>query len=219
MKKSEKELRLHISRLESIIDNLPFEVWYKDVDGKYLIVNKKVEDYFTKPKDEIVGKKDHDLYPEDTAKIFAEGDRALVLGEEPDFYELRLDNDVYEDFKRPVFDASGELIGTTGFSRNITQIKKAHEELVERERSKSILLANAPGVAFRCANDADYTVTYLSDSCYDLTGYTAVELLSMNPSYNDLIRPEYRRALIRKWDSDDHDDTIATDEYPITTKS
>ena len=46
MKKTEEELRLRISRLESIIDNLPFEIWYKDNDGKYLIVNKKVEEYF-----------------------------------------------------------------------------------------------------------------------------------------------------------------------------
>ena len=41
----------------------------------------------------------------------------------------------------------------------------------------------------------------------------------MKPSYNDLILPEYRQALIRKWDSEDESDTISTDEYPINTKS
>lgn len=219
MKMNEEDLLLQISRLESILNHLPFEVWYKDTEGKYIFINKKVEEYFGKPKEEIIGKNDYELYPEDTAELFAAGDRAVIGGESRGFFEFNLNNDTYEDYKSPIFDSAGELIGTTGFSRNISQIKKAHQQLIESERNKSLLLANAPGVAFHCANDADYTVTYLSDSCYALTGYTADELLSMKPSYNDLIHPEYRRALIGKWDSDDQDDTISTDEYPIYTKS
>ncbi len=219
MKNTEEELLLRISRLESIIDNLPFETWYKDPDGNYLIVNKKVEEYFRKPKEEIIGKNDYDLYPKDTAETFAGTDRAAIEGEDLDFYILNVGDDLYEDYKRPIFDDSGQLIGTTGVSRNITHVKKANDMLKDKEPNNSILLANMPGVAFRCDNDADYTVTYLSDSCYGLTGYTAKELLSLNPSYNDLIHPEYRRALKTKWDSEEDENTISTDEYPITTKS
>ncbi|HYE67214.1 MAG TPA: PAS domain S-box protein, partial [Anaerovoracaceae bacterium] len=219
MKKSEEELRLHISRLESIIDNMPFEVWYKDIDCNYQIVNKNIVEYFGKPKEEIIGKNNFELYPLDAAKAFAVSDRAAINGEELKFFELDFDNKIYEEYKQPVFDDSGKLIGITGFSRNITQRKKAIDELAVSERNKSILLSNMPGVAFRCANDANYTVTFISDSCFELTGYTAEELLSMKLSYNDLIHPEYRRALIGKWDSEDEENTISTDEYPITTKS
>lgn len=219
MKKTEEELLLHISRLEAILDHLPFEVWYKDIDGNYLIVNKTVEEFFGKPKDEIIGKNDYDLYPEGTAEVIVCSDSAAIGGNEFELCEINLDDDIYEDYKRPVFDNTGELIGTTGFSRNITQIKKEHQELIESERNKTLLLANAPGVAFRCINDANYTVTFISDSCYDLTGYTAEEIISLKPSYNDLIHPEYRRALIVKWDTEDQTNTISTDEYPITTKS
>ena len=56
-----------------------------------------------------------------------------------------------------------------GFSRNITQSKKENEALIENERNKSLLLSNMPGVVFRCDNDANYTVTYISEGCYDLT--------------------------------------------------
>ena len=219
MKKTEEELLLHISRLESIIDNMPFEVWYKDINCNYLIVNKNLEEYFGKPKEEIVGKNNYELYPAEAAETFAASDRAAIEGVELKFFEIDFENNIFEEYKQPIFDASGKLIGITGFSRNITQRKKAIDELVESERNKSILLSNMPGVAFRCINDADYTVTYISDSCYDLTGYTAEVLLSMKPSYNDLIHPEYRRALIVKWDAEDGDNTISTDEYPITTKS
>lgn len=51
MKKTEEELLLHISRLEAIIDNMPFEVWYKDTDCNYLIINKNLQEYFGKPKE------------------------------------------------------------------------------------------------------------------------------------------------------------------------
>ncbi len=219
MKKTEEELRLYISRLEAVIDNLPYEVWYKDLKGNYQIINKKIEEDFGKPKEELLGRNDYELYPEDMADFLVGRDRAVMDREDTQHYELNLGNDIYEDYKRPVFDENGELIGTTGHSRNITQIKKVKEALAESERNQLILLSNMPGVAFRCDNDPNYTVIFISDSCYDLTGYTAEELLSMKPSYNDLIHPEYRRALIEKWDAEDDGDTISTDEYPITTKS
>ena len=57
MKKTKEELLLNISRLEAIIDNLPFEVWFKDTDGKYLVVNKKLVDYFKTTKQELTGKR------------------------------------------------------------------------------------------------------------------------------------------------------------------
>lgn len=219
MKKTEEELLLHISRLEAIVNNLPFQAWYKDSDGKYLIVNNKVEEELERPKEEIIGKNDYELYPKDTAEACIGTDRAAIEGENSGFYEFRIGNDVFEDYKQPVYNVSGELIGTTGLSQNITQRKKAAERLKSIEQNNSMLLTNMPGVAFRCNNDAEYTVTFISESCYDLTGYTAAELLAGKPSYNDLIHPEYRRALIGKWDSESDANVISTDEYPIRTKS
>lgn len=219
MKKTEEELLLHLSRLESTLDNLPFEVWLKDVNCNYLIVNKSIEDYFGKSKDEIIGKNNFELYPEEAAKIFNESDRAALEGAELKLFELDFDNNVFEEYKKPVRDDAGKIIGVTGFSRNITQRKLAIDALEKSEQNKAELLSNMPGVAFRCDNDADYTVIFISESCLGLTGYTAEELLSFCPSYNDLIHPEYRKALKTKWDTEDADNTISTDEYPITTKS
>ena len=135
------------------------------------------------------------------------------------FLSWIFENNVYEEYKKPVLDETGKIIGITGFSRNITQKKLAIDALTKSEQNKAELLSNVPGVVFRCNNDADYTVTYLSEGCYGLTGYTAEELISLKPSYNDLIHPEYRKALKKKWDSEDDENTISTDEYPITTKS
>lgn len=220
MRKTEEELRLHISRLEAIIDNLPFEVWFKDLKGNYLIINKEVEKYFDKPRKELLGRNDYELYPEDKADFMVGSDQAVMEQEDSGYYELSIDNDVFEDYKRPIFDESGELIGTIGYAKNITQSKKENEALAESERNKTILLANAPGVAFRCSNDAEYTITFISDSCLELTGYTAEELIAGRPAYNQLIPPQYRSALIRKWGTENKQkEFISTDEYPIIAKS
>ena len=53
------------------------------------------------------------------------------------------------------------------------------------------LLDNLPGLAYRCKNDADWTMEFLSDGCVDVTGYAPSDLLFNNVlSYADLIHPE-----------------------------
>lgn len=83
---------------------------------------------------------------------------------------------------------------------DITERKKMEEALIESERSKSVLLSHLPGLAYRCSNDEDWTMHYVSAGCLALTGYHAESLLeNRDLSYNDLIAPEYREALRTEW--------------------
>jgi len=84
--------------------------------------------------------------------------------------------------------------------QDITGRKVIEEALNESERSKSVLLANLPGLAYRCNYDRDWTMQYVSEGCFDLTGYTPESLLyNRDLSYNDIIAPEYREALWIEW--------------------
>lgn len=77
--------------------------------------------------------------------------------------------------------------------QDITKRKAVESALWESERSKSVLLANLPGMAYRCDNGREWTMRFVSEGCYDLTGYRAESLLgNRDLSYNDLIAPEYR---------------------------
>lgn len=219
MDKTKDELLLYVSRLEAIIDNLPYEVWFKDTNGKYLVVNQKIADYFDKTKEELVGKTDHDIYPKSFADDYVGSDRALLSGRYEEFFQYDLWGNTYEDYKRPVIDQNGTVIGITGYSKNMTEYKHAREELLRSNPNGTVLVSNMPGIAFRCTNDANYTVVYLSEGCFELTGYTAEELMRGNPYFNDLIQPEYKKALIEKWNSEDKNVLITTDEYPIRTRS
>jgi len=83
---------------------------------------------------------------------------------------------------------------------DISARKEINETLKESERSKAVLLANLPGMAYRCKYDRKWTMQYVSAGCYKLTGYTAESLINNRDiSFNDIITPEYRDAIWEKW--------------------
>jgi len=101
---------------------------------------------------------------------------------------------------------------------DINEKKLAKAELLESERNKSILLSNLPGIAYRCRFDKNWTMEYLSEGCYSLTGYKAEEIIDNKKiAYNDLISNEYREKVWKKWvDAVDKKEKFIY-EYPIIT--
>ncbi len=101
---------------------------------------------------------------------------------------------------------------------DIQERKQAQEALRESERSKSVLLSHLPGMAYRCLNDRDWTMLFVSEGCYALTGYTPQSLLhNRDLSFNDLISPEYREILWQEWKSVLAMKAPFRHEYEITT--
>jgi diguanylate cyclase (GGDEF)-like protein/PAS domain S-box-containing protein len=210
----------NMEALQIIIDNLPFYTWYKDMDGRYLAVNNSFAEYTGMSKEQILGKTDYDLYPEVEAKIYQASDQAVIKDQSQEFFESIVNGKWKEEYKRPVYDKKGNIIGTTGFSRDISVRKSVENELKESERSKAVLLSNLPGVAYRCLNDKDWTMTFLSDGCFELTGYFPEELLGNKLiSYNELISPETREHIYDKWTADIEANKKSSDEYKIITRS
>lgn len=70
--------------------------------------------------------------------------------------------------------------------------------LRERERFLRTLIGNLPGVVFRCRADADFTKEFISDGCFDLTGYRAEELVGGNAAttWSELMHPEDRERVL-----------------------
>ena len=74
------------------------------------------------------------------------------------------------------------------------------EALEQSERSKSVLLKNLPGMAYRCRYDEQWTMEFISEGCTRLTGYDIDDLLgNARLSFNDLILPAYRQFLRDTW--------------------
>lgn len=105
-------------------------------------------------------------------------------------------------------------------AQDISERKKSEKELIERERQYSALISNLPGFVYRCANDKDWTMYFISNGCEAVTGYTPDEfLLNKNISFNDIIHPDYQNKLHLIWDDVLQNRSTFEYEYPIITKS
>jgi diguanylate cyclase (GGDEF)-like protein/PAS domain S-box-containing protein len=104
--------------------------------------------------------------------------------------------------------------------QDINKRKLAEEALRESERSKSVLLSHLPGMAFRCKYDRDWTIEFVSQGCFELTGYKQESLIyNKEISYDDLIAPEYKDVLSSEWDRVIAMKTSFRHEYEIITAS
>ncbi len=64
---------------------------------------------------------------------------------------------------------------------------------IKKEQELSTLFSNLPGMAYRCDNNRNYTMHFVSGGCKDLTGYEPEEVMHNNTvAYGELIHPDDR---------------------------
>jgi len=77
--------------------------------------------------------------------------------------------------------------------------RRLHREMRQTERFVSTLFSNLPGMVYRCRNDRDWTMEFVSEGAHELTGYTPEELTDDRPpSFADLVHPEDGERVRRK---------------------
>ncbi len=133
-KAGEERLRQSEANQRAILDNSPYLTWLKDPAGRYLKINKayaahaRLEDA-----QQVVGLTDFDLWPKELAEKYRADDAEVMASRQQQrIEEPSLDGDRMlwvETFKSPVIDENGNLLGTVGFARDITERKQAEEQI------------------------------------------------------------------------------------------
>ncbi len=77
-KHTAKALEESVSRFNTFMDNLPALAFIKDVDGKYIYLNRAVESFYNQTVEQRVGKTDHELWPKTIATEIIENDRRVL---------------------------------------------------------------------------------------------------------------------------------------------
>ena len=120
-----------------VLDNVPYLVWFKDNNGKYLHVNRAFADSYRKKTEEIIGKSDFDLCSYEKAVEFHNSDEEVKLHKKRQFFEqieTLFDSDTtFETYKTPVLDENENVIGIAGIAREITDNTQMEKTLHERE--------------------------------------------------------------------------------------
>jgi len=103
-------------------------------------------------------------------------------------------------------------------AQEITRRKEMEADLLESERSKSVLLSHLPGLAYRCKYDRQWTMEFVSAGCSTLTGYSPEGLISNKElAFCDLVAPEYRESLWIEWEKTLAKKVPLNYEYQIIT--
>ena len=138
-KQTEDALRVSEKRFSDIINNTSSVIYLKDLEGRYLLINRQFENLFNVTKDESAGKTDHDIFPKDMADAFRENDKAVLKTGTPlELEEEALHDDgihTYISVKFPLYNVEGNPYGVCGISTDITERKRA-EEALQRVRDE-----------------------------------------------------------------------------------
>lgn len=149
---------------------------------------------------EIIGKPLYDFCrPEDRESVRECVQRVFVTGESAVFEGpgLRLDGREhwYASHFGPILE-DGKVVAVSAISMNVTDRRRAELALRESERRLSTLMSTLPGMAYRCNNDPNWTMEFVSEGCLPLTGYESCELVGNRViSYGDLIQPDDRKSV------------------------
>lgn len=187
LKEKEAELREREIRLQAIMDNSPAIIAVKDVTGRYLIANRRLQELF--PGQQLRGKTPFDLLPRDTAQMLHDHDQQVLEAKRAmEFEEIIAhgnESRTYFSVKFPFRDVAGRIYALGTISTDITERKRAEEE-----RNRFFTLA----VDMLCTAGYDGYFKRLNPSWEKVLGWPLQELLSR--PYIDFIHPDDRDATL-----------------------
>ena len=138
----EKQVQERTREITSILRYTPDVVSIKDRDGNYTLINACFEKILGRSNEEVIGMSDADIFPGDVARQFREND-LKVLRERRSFqFDEQMPHGdgtihYYLSVKFPFYGEDGEASGVCEISTDITEVKKAQDQL--RRLSGSIM--------------------------------------------------------------------------------
>lgn len=140
-KRAELALRQSEERLSAILDNSPAAIYLKDLDGRFLFVNKTFQQLVGRDRQTMIGKTDHDFCDRAIADQFSQQDQTVLARRQVMSWEDTFPQADgvrhYFTVKFPLMDTEGQPYAVCGMSTDISDRKQAEEALhkkVQREK-------------------------------------------------------------------------------------
>lgn len=174
-KQSERYRKIH----EALFSAVPNPVYYKDAEGRYLGCNNAFTEQLGVTKEELKGKTVFDLWPSEHSKVYHKMDLELMANPQKQEYEWQLKDKNGETrvviFSKDVFyDEDGKVAGIIGAYTDITDRKKAEEEIRKLFRA----VEQSPTIVMIANLNGD--IEYVNPKFCQVTGYSAEEAIGEN---------------------------------------
>jgi PAS domain S-box-containing protein len=212
-------------RYRTLVEQLPLVTYIDRLDAwsSAVFMSPQIEEILGHPVASWLD--DPQFYP----KVLHPDDRERVLAEHADAYStgqpfttqyrmIAADGRVvwFEDVVTIVRDEQGAPLQAQGFLIDITHRKATELALSESEERFRTLVANVPGVIFRCAIDADWTMEFLSDEIDELVGYPASDFIANRVrSFASIVHPDDTEDLEREVADAVREERPYTTEYRV----
>ncbi len=123
--------------LETLVEDIPNPLYYKDTNGIYLGCNKHYQKFFNLNKEDIIGKSVHDLLPQEEADMFEKLDMELQKNPGIRSIESVMNLQNFERIcivnKATFYNNDSTVGGIIGVLNDITDIRHAEQKLKESE--------------------------------------------------------------------------------------
>jgi|WetSurMetagenome_2_1015567.scaffolds.fasta_scaffold05385_3 PAS domain S-box-containing protein len=132
-KNTEEELAKNLTMLQTLLDNIPDSVYFKDGQNRFVLVNKALAEHFKVRPEAMIGKTDFNYLPAEQAQKALDEDTQILQTGKPIINSLKriMDQNGAEQLisvtKIPRYDLGGKIVGIFGLSRNVTELKKLLE--------------------------------------------------------------------------------------------
>ncbi len=195
-RRMEEALRESEERYRQLVENINDVLYIQDENGIITYISPAIERVSSYTAAEITGQSFTRFVEPSDLPALMESYMRTVAGKTDPFEFRLIDKNgeprcVQTSSRR--IEKDGKFAGLTGLLTDITDRKKAEEALSENRRSLLTLMSNLPGIAYRCRNDRCWTMEFISEGCFELTGYVPEDLIHNEKlSFSDLIHPDDR---------------------------
>lgn len=151
---TQKALEKSEALLQAILDYSTAMIYIKDVDGKYLLTNRHFDNLFHLTKEQITGKSDSDIFPQDKAAVLRENDLKVLESSSPLTIEEVIPQDdgahTYISLKFPLCNEEGTAYAVGTISTDVSDrklaeltLEKAKAELEIEVEQRTLFLQQA----------------------------------------------------------------------------
>lgn len=140
--KLRKKLAESENTLQKIMDHSPAVVFVKDLRGRYQFVNKQYLSIFNFTREQVLGKTDFELLPEDVARAVTANDKRVIASQTNQASEEEIPQRnglrVYISEKFPLYDQDGKVNALCGISTDITEQRSSEEQLRHAQKMDAL---------------------------------------------------------------------------------
>jgi PAS domain S-box-containing protein len=142
---AQAEQQRALALIQAIADSSTDAIFAKDREGRYVLCNREASRVLGKPVDQIIGQDDRALFPPEQAASVRANDAEVMAKDQTASFEEALNTSdghaVFLATKGCLHDATGQVSGMFGISRNITARKRVEATLRDSEATQRTLLS------------------------------------------------------------------------------